>query len=132
MKLEINYQSIMQLAKYFIQLDAATNLPITFTQRRGLKSLVKTLKSEVEVFEEHFQMLVDKYCEKNDGQYVTDENGNYKIKIEEKEECYAAIEELNNAIVKIEFYDFQLPAQYFENMVCDNTVYEIIESNFIQ
>lgn len=132
MKLEINYQSLMQLAKYFIQLDAASNLPITFTQRRGLKSFVKVLKSEAEVFEEHFQMLVDKYCEKNEGQYITDDNGNYKIKLEEKEECYAAIEELNNAIVTLEFYDFKLPAQYFENMVCDNVVYEIIETNFAQ
>lgn len=75
------------------------------TQYKFLK-LNKIVDSEIEIFEEQRNILVEDYGEKDENGNLVVENGGIKIKAESQEECEKKVKELNEMQV-------QFPDTYF-------------------
>ena len=77
---------------------------------------IKKIESELKIYNEERQKLIDKYCIKDDeGKNVIDENNNLKIADEHLEAWNKEINELMDIEVDIDIHKFNL-----DSLMCGN------------
>ena len=127
--LKINYDQIAQVTNYFVSLESIQQL--TFLQRRRLKLLNEKLRKELDFLQEEVGKIAEEFCEKDEeGNFVL-ENGERKIKKDLISECSTRLNEVYLTETEIEYLDFKLPENYFDDLSCSEATCKLIEENFI-
>lgn len=84
------------------------------TQYKFLK-ISKAVKEELEILWEQQELLLQEYGEKDeDGMYVINEDGGYRVRADKLQECAAKINELN--IRQVQLPDIYFSLDEFEEL----------------